>query len=150
MQRIAACLIAGWVAWQAAAAEPQWLTDFAKAQQQARAEKKLILLDFTGSDWCAPCKAQAKNVFSATEFLEYAKKNLVLVVVDFPAQTPQSEELKKANRALASRFDVGGILPTVILLSPDGGQLYKKDGYGGQSATAFIAELDKDKAKNQK
>ena len=28
-----------------------WHTDLAKAQALARAEKKMVLLDFTGSDW---------------------------------------------------------------------------------------------------
>lgn len=44
-------LVAGLAFLQANAAESQWLTDFAKAQAAAKAEKKMVLLDFTGSDW---------------------------------------------------------------------------------------------------
>jgi thiol:disulfide interchange protein len=29
-----------------------WGTDLPKALAQAKADKKMVLLDFTGSDWC--------------------------------------------------------------------------------------------------
>src|SRR5689334_23913829 len=38
-----------------AAAELNWLTDFNAAKERARTEKKLVLINFTGSDWCPPC-----------------------------------------------------------------------------------------------
>ena len=44
-------LVAGLALLQINAAEAQWLTDFAKAQAKAKSEKKMVLLDFTGSDW---------------------------------------------------------------------------------------------------
>jgi protein disulfide-isomerase len=119
-----------------------WLTDFSKAQAQAKADKKLVLLDFTGSDWCPPCKALHKNVLSKPEFEAYAKTNLVLVEVDFPNQKPQSAELKKSNEALQEKFKVDGY-PTIIVLNAEGKELYRNSGYSGVTVKAFIAELDK-------
>ena len=72
---------------------------------KAKAEKKMVLMDFTGSDWCPPCKALHKNVLTSPEFEAYADKNLVLVEVDFPRTKPQTEELKAANKALAEKYD---------------------------------------------
>ena len=57
-----------------------WLTDFPKAQAQAKAEHKNILLDFTGSDWCPPCNVLRKEVYNTQEFADYARTNLVLVL----------------------------------------------------------------------
>ena len=37
-------------------AEAAWLTDLAAAKKQAAADKKPILMFFTGSDWCGWCK----------------------------------------------------------------------------------------------
>jgi hypothetical protein len=51
MKKLMFCFIASLALWQVSAAENQWLTDMAKAQAQAKTENKLILLDFTGSDW---------------------------------------------------------------------------------------------------
>ena len=33
----------------------EWLTDVPTALQKAKQENKILLLDFTGSDWCGWC-----------------------------------------------------------------------------------------------
>lgn len=142
MKKIALCLLVCWTAWQINAAEDGWLTDLSKAQSKAKTEKKLVMMDFNGSDWCPPCKALHKNVFSSAEFKDYASKNLVLVDVDFPRAKAQSEEQKAANKKLAKQYEITGY-PTVVVLSSDGKELKKKVGYSGQSAKDFIAEIEK-------
>src|ERR1041385_3876354 len=117
---------------QAVADESRWLTDLPKAQAQAKKENKLVLMDFNGSDWCPPCKALRKNVLSSEAFLEFARKNLVLVDVDFPRQKKQREEVRKANEALSDKFGIS-VFPTVIVLSSDGKELKRTEGYGGES-----------------
>src|SRR6267143_1283019 len=142
MKKIALGLVLGWIAFQVAAAEGEWMTDLAKAQEKAKAENKLVLVDFTGSDWCPPCKALHKNVFSSAEFEEFAKKNLVLVEVDFPRKKEQSEQVKKTNRELAKKHEIDGY-PTVIIFDSNGKQLDKKVGYSGASAKDYVAQLQK-------
>jgi thioredoxin-related protein len=143
MRKIAACLLACWTVLQVGAGEEgTWVTDFSKAQTQAKAEKKMVLMDFNGSDWCPPCKALRKNVLNTQTFLDFAKDNLILVDVDFPHAKVQTEELKQANKALSSKFNIEGY-PTVIVLSSDGKELKKMVGYGGQDAKDFVAELQK-------
>jgi len=68
-------VILGWITFQVAAAESEWMTDLGKAQEKAKAEKKLVLVDFTGSDWCPPCRALHNNVFTSAEFNEFAAKS---------------------------------------------------------------------------
>ena len=115
---------------QVSAAEPSWLTDATKAQAQAKAENKLVLLDFTGSDWCGWCIKLNKEVFSTPEFAEYAKKNLVLVEVDFPRRKELSEAQKSANETLSKKYGIKGF-PTLVLLDGGGkkvGELSYSDG----------------------
>src|SRR5262245_21345988 len=83
-----------------ARAELSWGTDANAALAQAKKEKKLVVLNFTGSDWCGWCIKLKKEVFDTTEFSNYTKDNLVLVEVDFPSKKKQSAELKKANDVL--------------------------------------------------
>jgi thioredoxin-related protein len=142
MKKIALSLIAGFSLLGASAAELEWLTDLAQAKSLAKTENKLVLMDFTGSDWCPPCKQLKKNVFSSEEFATFAKANLVLVEVDFPRAKKQSAELKKTNQALSDKFAIEAY-PTVIVLSPEGKQLSKDTGYGGTSAKDFVAKLEK-------
>ena len=44
-----------------------WLIDAEKAKEQAKKEGKAILMDFTGSDWCPPCKQLKSKVFDSQE-----------------------------------------------------------------------------------
>jgi len=141
MKKIAVGLLTGLALLQLEAEDVKWLTDLPKAQEQAKAEKKLVMLDFTGSDWCGWCIKLHKEVFSQPEFSDYAKKNLVLVEVDFPRSKPQSEAQKKANQALQAKYSIEGY-PTIIVLDGNGkkvGQL----GYEPGGPKAFIADLDK-------
>ncbi len=145
MKKIAIGLLICVAALQLSAAEGQWQTDLPKAQAQAKAEKKLVMLDFTGSDWCGWCIKLHREVFSQKEFIDYAKANLVLVEVDFPNKKKQAEELKRANNALQKKYGIEGY-PTIIVLDGDGkkiGQL----GYQKGGPRAFIESLEKIKKK---
>ncbi len=117
------------------------MTDLPKAEAKAKTENKLVMMDFTGSDWCYWCKKLDKEVFSTSEFTQYAEKNLVPVQVDFPHNKPQSAELKKANQELQKKYKIEGY-PTVIVLDKDGKNLGEL-GYEEGGPKPFIARLEK-------
>ena len=144
MKKIAVGLFAGWALLHAGADELQWQTDLPKAQAQAKKEHKLVMMDFTGSDWCGWCIKLNKEVFSKPEFAKYANDNLVLVEVDFPRRKQQSDEQKKANEALQEKYKIQGY-PTIIVLNGEGHKVGEL-GYMS-SPKAFIAELEKLKNK---
>ncbi len=146
MKKLAVGLVACWALLQAGAAELQWMTDLPKAQEKAKTEKKLVLMDFTGSDWCPWCVKLNKEIFSQPEFVEYAQKNLVPVEIDFPRKKEQSAELKAANQKLQQQYKIEGY-PTVIVLDANGKKVGEL-GYMQGGPKAFIAELDKIKAKS--
>ena len=123
------------------AEDSAWLTNYNKALEQAKAENKAVLLDFTGSDWCGFCIKMVKDTLSKQEFTDYAAKNLVLVEVDFPRKKEQSAETKKQNEELQKKFGVEGY-PTFVMLDKDGKQLGKHVGYLDGGPAAFIAKLD--------
>lgn len=126
----------------AAFAADGWETDFEKAKARAKTENKHILMDFSGSDWCGWCIRLDKEVFSQKAFQEYAEKNLVLVLVDFPRdKSKQSDELKKQNDALLKQFGVRGF-PTVFILDSEGKAL-AKTGYQDGGAEAYVEHIKK-------
>jgi thioredoxin-related protein len=145
MKKVVLGLVAGLVLLQAGAEELQWMTDLPKAQEKAKTEKKLVMMDFTGSDWCGWCIKLNKEVFSTPEFAEYAAKNLVLVELDFPNKKPQSAELKKANQALQKQYNIEGY-PTIIVLNGEGKKIGTL-GYQPGGPKAFIEALEKLKKK---
>jgi thioredoxin-related protein len=144
MKKIIFTLLACWMTGQLLAADAPWLTSVPDATAQAKKENKLVLLDFTGSDWCGWCKKLDAETFSKSDFTDYARKNLVLVEVDFPAQKQQSAELKAANKALQEKYSVNGY-PTLVVLKPDGTVLWKQVGYLAGGPEAMIAKLDEAK-----
>ncbi len=135
-------LLCGWVLQGVAAEKTEWLTDLPAAQAKAKAEHKMVLMDFTGSDWCGWCIKFKKEVYSTPEFADYAAKNLVLVELDFPHEKPQTDELKAANKALQQKYKVSGF-PTTVVLSGDGEKLKEFVGYQEGGPGAFIAQLEK-------
>jgi len=118
-----------------------WQTDLPKALVQARAEKKLVLLNFTGSDWCSACKVLDNEVFDQAEFAAFAQTNLVLVEVDLPNRKVLPPALLAANQALNTNYDVEGF-PTLIALKPDGKVAWRMDGVSDNlSPQTVIAPL---------
>jgi thiol-disulfide isomerase/thioredoxin len=123
------------------ASELSWGTDLPAALNRARSENKMVLLDFTGSDWCGWCIKFDKDVLSTDKFAGYAKSRLVLVKLDFPSHKEQNPALKQANEQLSKRFGVDGF-PTFVLLNSAGRELGRQVGYLRGGPDAFIAELD--------
>jgi protein disulfide-isomerase len=123
-----------------------WLTDVSKAQVQAQAENKLVLMDFTGSDWCPWCIKLDQDTFAKPEFADYAKRNLVLVELDYPRNKPQSDDVKNANAALAKKHNIEGF-PTVIAIKSDGTVVMTQVGYLPGGPAAMIAQLDEARKK---
>jgi protein disulfide-isomerase len=111
------------------------------ALSRARSENKMVLLDFTGSDWCGWCIKFDKDVLSTDKFAGYAKSKLVLVTLDFPSHIKQDAALKQSNAQLAKRFGVDGF-PTFVLLNSAGKELGRQVGYLKGGPDAFIAKLD--------
>ena len=122
-------------------ATDSWKTDFAAALEEAKAQNKSILVDFTGSDWCGWCIKLNKEVFSQTAFKEFAASELVLVKIDFPIKKTQSEALVAQNKALADKYEVHGY-PTILLLSPQG-KLIGRTGYKAGGPETYIEHIKK-------
>jgi protein disulfide-isomerase len=122
-----------------------WLHDYNKAQEEAKANHKLLLLNFTGSDWCGWCIRLDQDVFSKPDFKDFASKNLVLLELDFPRpggsrSQGQTAELKKQNLELARQYNVYGF-PTLIVLDGNGQKLWQFEGY--LPGAELIAQLEK-------
>ena len=127
------------VSFTACANDLEWLTDFERAKELASEKDVPILVDFTGSDWCGWCMKLKAEVFSKEEFQQYAKKNFVLFIADFPRMKKIPAEVSRQNRALANKYGIQGF-PTILLLDEKGNVL-AQTGYRRGGAKAYVEHL---------
>lgn len=121
-----------------------WKLDFKAAKAEAVATHRMILLNFSGSDWCGPCIKLKKDVFESPEFEAFAARNLVLLRADFPRQKKNQlpKEQVVLNEALAEQYNSKGSFPLTVLLDEKGKVIREWEGYQ-PSVPTFIAEVSK-------
>ncbi|MHA8075898.1 thioredoxin family protein [Aquirufa sp. TARAVU-A1A] len=119
-----------------------WMGDFSQAQKDASTQQKLILLNFSGSDWCGPCIKLKHDVFESEAFGQYAQNKLVLVRADFPRlkknQLPTDQQAR--NDQMAERYNPNGKFPLTVLINSQGKVLREWEGYQ-PSVQKFITEI---------
>ena len=94
----------------------KWAASFAEASKLAKAENKLILVDFW-ADYCGWCKKLDAEVYVSPEFAR-AAKGVIAVKID----------TQGAEHEVAQTYHVSG-LPTILFLTPEGKPLGRIGGY---------------------
>ena len=96
----------------------EWSTDYEAALAEAKKQKKVIVANFE-ADWQEGCRKQKLEVFLKPEFVDWAKKCVILLKVEFPGNKPLPDELKKQNDMLAAKYKVEKY-PTTVFINADG------------------------------
>lgn len=120
-----------------------WSGNFNEAQEEAQKTHKMILVNFSGSDWCGPCIRLRKEILETPQFDAYAQDHLVLVRADFPRQKKNqlSKEQVKRNEALADKYNAEGKFPFTLLLDENGKVLKTWDGYPDMTTEQFVSQI---------
>ena len=126
-----------------------WTHDFAAAKKQAADEKKDLLIDFTGTDWCHWCVKLNEQVFSHAPFKAGVKDKFVLVELDYPEKPENvaklSDETKAQNKELEAKYAIVGY-PTVMLCDAEG-RPYAQTGFRRGGPEKYVTHLDELRAK---
>jgi len=117
----------------------EWQPDFETAKKLAKTEHKLILLNFSGSDWCGPCIKMKTEIFDNVDFKALADTALVLVNADFPRnkRNQPPKEQQQHNELLAERYNHEGKFPLTLLLTANGTVLKSWEGFPTGGIKAF-------------
>ncbi len=120
-----------------------WLGNFKTAKEEAAKSHKLIVINFSGSDWCAPCIRLRKEILESATFTNYAESHLVLVRADFPRQKKNqlSKDQVKLNEALADQYNPNGIFPYTLIVDEHGKVLKSWDGYPNETPQQFVDQI---------
>lgn len=122
---------------------PGWGTDFEKARQQAAKDHKLVLLNFSGSDWCSPCIRMHDEIFETAAFKDFAVPQLELVKADFPRLKKNAlpKDQQQLNEKLADKYNSKGIFPLTLLLDSEGSILKSWEGFPKLTPEQFVQEI---------
>lgn len=114
------------------------------AKKEAAENNELILLNFSGSDWCIPCIKLHKNIIEKEDFKKLQEDHIITYLnADFPRNKKNqlSTEIKNENAKLADLYNPKGIFPYTILLNKDGKVLKTWEGLPAENALAFSNEI---------
>lgn len=118
-----------------------WTSDFDAALKEAKASSKTVIIDFTGSDWCAWCIKLRKEVFDQPEFEAAAKDKFVLLELDYPKDKARvTEAVAKQNEGLLKRYPIKGY-PTILLCDGEG-RPFAATGYQAGGPANYLPHLD--------
>lgn len=117
-----------------------WVQNFDAAKATAAKEKKDLLIDFTGSDWCGWCIKLNEEVFSKDAFRNVVPNDFVLLEIDFPQDESKiTPDIKKQNEELQKTYAVEGF-PTIILADA-AGRPYARTGYEEGGPEKYVTHL---------
>ncbi|MGJ8677093.1 MAG: thioredoxin family protein [Akkermansiaceae bacterium] len=117
-----------------------WTTDFAAAKSKAAAEKKHLLVNFTGSDWCEFCRLLKEEVFEQGAFEKGVADDFILVELDYPQDTSKLSAKTLEQNASLARFYAIDTYPNILLLDSLG-RPFAQTGYQPGGAENFLAHL---------
>ena len=124
-------------------ASSDWVKNLDDAKKIAKEKHQIILLNFSGSDWCGPCIRLKKEILQSEAFTNYASANLVLINADFPRN--KKNQLDKAqvkvNESLADKYNPEGKFPFTLLLDADGKVLKTWDGFPNVKPEDFVESI---------
>lgn len=106
----------------------EWQTSYDAALKMAAAQDKLVLADFTGSDWCYYCIRLRKDVLDEPGFSAWAQTHFVLLEIDMPENPDFDATLRRQNEQLCRKYGVNAY-PTLLVLNANGEPLGGLYGY---------------------
>ena len=121
----------------------EWHYNLQEAESLAKQQHRLILLNFSGSDWCGPCIRMHKEIFDNSDFHHLADSTLVMLNADFPRMRKNqlTARQQQLNNAMADQYNQKGKFPYTVLLSADGKALGSWDGFPDGGEAAFTQQL---------
>jgi thiol:disulfide interchange protein DsbD len=108
--------VAIWLWRQAPKHQVTWQTDEVSARNQAKAEHKLLMIDFSAS-WCNPCHAMERT-FGTDAVYAAITKDFVPLKFDVTEQSEVNDALKANYNSMT--------LPSVLFVDPIDGTVYQR------------------------
>lgn len=116
-----------------------WHTDYREAVDEARLEKKKLLIVFTGTEWIDICRTFHDDILSKPAFTEPVSAHFSLLNLEYPKDNklPREEAVQKS--LLRDAYRVRGF-PTIILTDLQGRPI-GLNGYQPVTAEEYAKQI---------
>jgi thiol:disulfide interchange protein len=138
MKAFVTFLSASVIAFSARAEHVDWEHNYDHALEQAKKDKKLVMVDVY-TDWCGWCKKLDQVVYKDKAVEEKLGKDFVAVKIN--------PEMNSKNAKLAKEFGTRGY-PHIVFADADGKKIAEIRGY--VTADVFLKQLEQLTAKSTK
>ena len=119
-----------------------WETDFDSAKTKAVAGNLPVVVLFSGTDWCPPCKALRKNTLDKPDFLPALQGKCVLLYVDVPRGG--DPKFERDMRDKYNFINLRGV-PTAVVTDSNITKIIGR--VNGRSTQAFVKAVESASAK---
>jgi len=121
--------------------DTKWLTDYDNALKEAKKDDKNVLVYFTGSDWCPPCKMLKTDLFDSTDF-KALSDDYVLLYVDIPRNKDLLSPKQMAhNKDVMAKYNKKGVFPLLKIVNAKGNALDEYSGYSMNGEISYHLDL---------
>lgn len=115
-----------------------WSADLKSALRDASSSGREVLLFFTAGERCENCLALEDKVLSSSEFLDFAKNDLLLVKQDFQEKSPEKLE---ENLLIVEKYNKDGFFPLMVFINKSGKITGQLGTYNNETPAEYIAKL---------
>lgn len=118
-------------------------TNYQEALENAKNEGQVLVIQFSGSDWCSPCIRLEEQILNTAAFQAYQEK-FVWLKADFPRKKANrlTEEQQIHNDALAERYNSKGSFPLLVFINNEE-KVLGSIGYQPKSPEEYIVLIEK-------
>jgi len=118
-----------------------WQTNYDTALATAKKDNKNLLVYFTGSDWCAPCKMLTKDLFAKEEFKKF-NDSYVMLYIDIPRNRDiLTPEQMNHNADMLDRLNKEKVFPFFKVLNSKEQELDQYSGYSMNGEIGYHLEF---------
>jgi thioredoxin-related protein len=98
-----------------------WTTSYSDASAKANAQRKPIVILFTGTNWCPACMKLEREVLNQPEFARAIGNRFIFLKAEFPDYS-ESGMASSPYRNLMERYNIEAF-PTFVVVNGSGVQL---------------------------
>jgi thioredoxin-related protein len=123
------------------AGQEQWTLDVDKALAKAKAEKKILFLNFTSTDGHPTVAKFNKEILGQDKFCAYARDNAVILVdIIMGTKKLKNPAMAKQHAATVKRYGVKKC--PLVIVTDSAGQPLGELEYAAGGPGPFLAKLD--------